>query len=186
MHRVRGRRGLALVRALWHLRDEIATDRDVTPGRILPDSAIVAAAMAAPTDRRTLLSTKGFHGRGAKRYAARWVDALTEAAGLSEAELPQRAPRGDGPPPPRAWVDKNPTAAKRLSQARAELAELSERIEVPVENLLSPDTLRRVLWSPPESGSAEDVAAALRAMGAREWQIGQVGPILVAAIADAG
>ena len=185
MHRVRGRRGLAYVRALWNLRDEIATDRDVTPGRILPDSAIVAAAMAAPTDRRTLLSTKGFHGRGAKRYAARWVDALTEAAGLSDAELPQRAPRGDGPPPPRAWIDKNPTAAKRLSQARAELTALSERLEVPAENLMTPDTLRRVLWSPPASGSAEDVAAALRALGAREWQVEQVGPIVVAAIAEA-
>ncbi len=185
MHRVRGRRGLALVRALWHLRDEIATERDVTPGRILPDSAIVAAAMAAPTDRRALLSTKGFHGRGAKRYAPQWVEALTEAAGLPDSQLPQRVPRGDAPPPPRAWVEKNPTAARRLSQARAELAELSEKVQVPAENLLTPDTLRRVLWSPPASGSAEDVAAALRALGAREWQVEQVGPILVAAIADA-
>ena len=58
-------------------------------------------------------------------------------------------------------------------------------IEVPAENLMTPDSLRRVLWSPPASGSAEDVAAALRALGAREWQIEQVGPIVVAAIADA-
>ena len=83
-------------------------------------------------------------------------------------------------------MDKNPAAARRLSQARAELAALSEELQVPAENLLTPDSLRRVLWSPPASGSAEDVGAALRSLGAREWQIEQVGPILVAAIADAG
>jgi ribonuclease D len=185
MHRVRGRRGLANVRALWNLRDEIATERDVTPGRILPDSAIVAAAIAAPTDRRELFATKGFHGRGAKRYAARWVDALNEAAALPESALPARAPRGDGPPPARAWPEKNPEAARRLSQARAALTALSEEIKVPAENLVTPDSLRRVLWAPPESGTAEDVATALRELGAREWQIELVGPLVVAAIAEA-
>src|SRR4051812_10807981 len=61
LHRVRGRRGLGAVRALWETRDAIAVQRDVTPGRILPDSAIVAAAQAMPLDRAALLATKGFH-----------------------------------------------------------------------------------------------------------------------------
>ncbi len=79
LHRVRGRRALGAVRALWEARDEIAEQRDVTPGRILPDSAIIAAATALPTDRAALLATKGFHGRGADRYASRWVAALRDS-----------------------------------------------------------------------------------------------------------
>ena len=46
LHRVRGRRALAAVRALWETRNEIAERRDVTPTRILPDAAIVVAATA--------------------------------------------------------------------------------------------------------------------------------------------
>ncbi|HRD64135.1 MAG TPA: HRDC domain-containing protein, partial [Nocardioides sp.] len=76
MHKVRGRRGLGAVKALWETRDELAERRDVTPGRIIPDSAIVAAAQALPKDREELLGVKGFHGRGAERYSSRWVAAL--------------------------------------------------------------------------------------------------------------
>src|SRR5262245_30247290 len=44
MHRVRSRRGLAVVRALWEARDRIAANADISPGRILADAAIVEAA----------------------------------------------------------------------------------------------------------------------------------------------
>ena len=115
LHRVRGRRALGAVRALWETRDEIAEQRDVTPGRIIPDSAIVAAATAMPADRAALLATKGFHGRGAERYAGRWVAALQRGRRAARGRPPTRAPRGDGPPMPRAWAEKDPVAARRLS-----------------------------------------------------------------------
>lgn len=189
LHRVRGRRALGAVRALWETRDEIAEQRDVTPGRILPDSAIVAAAQALPTDRATLLATKGFHGRGAERYASRWVAALREAAEMDEAHLPTRSPRGDGPPLPRAWAEKDPVAARRLALAREAMAALAEQHHLPVENLLTPDYLRRTLWAPPrsreESTLAPAVADQLRALGAREWQVELTGPVLVDAILTA-
>lgn len=189
LHRVRGRRALAAVRALWETRDEIAENRDVTPGRILPDSAIVAAAQAMPTDRATLLATKGFHGRGADRYANRWVAALREAAELPESDLPTRSPRGDGPPLPRAWAEKDPVAARRLALARDAMAALAEEHHLPVENLLTPDYLRRTLWTPPRSRDPEKLAPAvadqLRTLGAREWQVELTGPILVDAILTA-
>ena len=52
---------------------------------------------------------------------------------------------------------------------------------VPVENLLTPDLLRRVLWTPPDDLDAAGFAGVLRAGGAREWQVHVVGPILAAA-----
>jgi ribonuclease D len=189
LHRVRGRRALGAVRALWETRDEIAERRDVTPGRIIPDAAIVAAAQAMPTDRAALLSTKGFHGRGAERYAGRWVAALKAVREMPEHELPTRAPRGDGPPVARAWAEKDPVAARRLTFARQRLAELSEEHRVPAENLLSPDTLRRTLWTPPrprdEAALTDAVRTLLAGYGARPWQIDLTAPVLVAAILEA-
>ena len=186
VHRVRGRRGLGAVRSLWETRDAIAEQRDVTPGRIIPDAAIVAAAQALPTDRDTLLATKGFHGRGAERYASRWVAALREAAEMPEADLPTRSPRGDGPPLPRAWAEKDPVAARRLSRARDAMTTRAEELGLPVENLLTPDYLRRLLWTPPATRDparlGPAVADQLAAYGARPWQIGFAEPILTDAI----
>lgn len=186
MHRVRGRRGLGAVRELWTTRDEIAEQRDVTPGRIIPDAAIVAAAQALPPDRAALLGTKGFHGRGAERYAARWVAALARVAEMEERDLPTRSPRGDGPPLPRAWAEKDPVAARRLALAREAMTTLAEEQHLPVENLLTPDYLRRTLWTPPATRDPARlpgaVADALAALGARPWQIALTGPVLVDAI----
>jgi ribonuclease D len=184
LHRVRGRRALAAVRALWHARDEIAATRDVTPGRIIPDSAIVEAATALPRDRASLLALRGFHGRGAQRYAGVWVDALRTAMALTEAELPQAGARYDGPPPPRAWAEKDPAAAARLTKARAAMQERAAALNVPVENLLTPDYLRRVLWQPPAAADRAAVAEALAALGARPWQVELTADIIAAAIAD--
>ncbi|MEV7428030.1 ribonuclease D [Nocardioides sp. NPDC092400] len=189
LHRVRGRRSLGAVRALWELRDQLAEQRDVTPGRIVPDSAIVAAATAMPQDRTALLATKGFHGRGAERYATRWVAALREVAEMDEADLPARAPRGDGPPLPRAWAEKDPVAAVRLQLAREAMTALAEEHGLPVENLLTPDYLRRTLWTPPatrEPGELLDaVAGVLQGYGARSWQVSLAAPVLTRAILDA-
>jgi ribonuclease D len=188
MHRVRGRRGLGAVKALWETRDELAERRDVTPGRIIPDAAIVAAAAALPTDRDALLAVKGFHGRGAERYASRWVAALKAVADLDEADLPARAPRSEGPPLPRAWAERDPVAARRLVLAREALGQLAEKQQLPVENLLTPDFLRRVLWTPPGTRDPDELAAAvdaaLAALGARAWQVDLVGHVVTQAILD--
>jgi len=188
LHRVRGRRPLAAVRELWETRDRIAAERDVTPGRILPDSAIVAAAVAMPTERAALLRTKGFHGRGAERYSADWMQAIDTAVQLPEDDLPQRSPRLDGPPIPRTWAEKDPVASRRLAIARQAIQAASTEYDVPVENLLTPDYLRRVLWTPPATRDPEalavEVPTALAALGARPWQIELLTPLIVHAIVE--
>jgi ribonuclease D len=121
MHKVRRPRQLAVIRALWVRRDEIARRRDTSPGRVLPDSAIVAAALAAPTGD-ALAALPAFAGRGARRHLRDWEAAVTEALALPETALPATAIASDGPPPPRAWADKDPDAAARLAAARAGLS----------------------------------------------------------------
>jgi ribonuclease D len=179
MHRLRSRRQLALVRELWTSRDELARQRDVSPGRVLPDAAIVAAAAANPRTPEELVTVPGFTGPAGRRHARRWLDALARGRHLPDDELPLLTLQADGPPPPRAWADRDPDAAARLAYARAELATLAERLVVPVENLMTPDTVRRVLWSPPVDG---DLAAALVGLRARPWQVELVGPVLRAAL----
>jgi ribonuclease D len=180
LHKVRGRRLLGAVRELWETRDDLARERDVSPGRIIGDGAIVAAAMAMPTTRSELLETRGFHGRGAQRYSDLWLSAVQRAATMPEDDLPVKAPRSDGPPTPRAWAERDPVAAERLARAREAIGRLSEEVDVPAENLMSPDSVRRVLWTPP-GADAEAVAARLTSYGARPWQV----ELVVDAIADA-
>lgn len=170
IHRVRGPRALARVRALWYARDTIAARRDLAPGRVLPDAAIVAAAEADPADERALLKLPGFGGRAGRRMSRTWWAALAAARDLPEEELPT-APTPEGPPPPHRWAERDPAAAERLARARAVVAELAATHQMPPENLLTPDYLRRLAWEPPTPLTTETVSRTLAALGARPWQV---------------
>jgi ribonuclease D len=176
LHQIRDRRQLAAVREMWLERDSLAQKRDVAPGRLIPDSALVSAAKAMPSTVPQLLGTKGFHGRAAQREAPRWLRCIAAARDLEE--LPPLHLPTNAPPPPRVWADRDPEAAERLSTARPLLQAKAEELNLPMENLLTPDYLRRVAWRPPADLNEDTVAGELRALGAREWQIGLVAPIL--------
>ncbi|HEY7100035.1 MAG TPA: HRDC domain-containing protein [Mycobacteriales bacterium] len=182
IHRVRGRRALATVRALWEARDALARQRDIAPGRVLPDSAIVAAATANPATAEELAALPVFSGRQQLRQLRRWFGAVAAARALPDDELPLSAMPSDGPPPPNRWADRDPDAAARLVAARAALAGLSARLSIPVENLLSPDLVRRLAWLPPADAGPAGVAATLAAGGARHWQVELTAPLLADAV----
>jgi ribonuclease D len=181
IHKVRDQRGLAAVRELWTVRDEIAQRRDIAPGRILPDSAIIDAATTDPKTRDDLIALPIFGGPRQRRNAATWLAALKsarEAPGPAEEAEPP-----NGPPAPARWPKRRPEAAARLGAARTGLRELSQRVSVPTENLVSPDLVRRLCW---DWEGAEDPAKAidefLRAGQARGWQRELVVPVLAAAL----
>ncbi|MFD3624529.1 HRDC domain-containing protein [Streptomyces sp. DSM 116494] len=182
MHKVRRRRQMAVVRELWETRDRIARRRDVSPGKVLSDAAIVEAALAMPANHHALGALSAFGHRVGRRQLEQWQSAVDRARALSEDRLPQPGQPVTGPPPPRAWADKDPEAAARLTAARAGVTALAERLGMPAENLITPDTVRRVCWEPPVPGDGQSVAAALAAHGARAWQVEQVTPVLVAAL----
>ena len=177
MHKVRNRRGAAMVRELWATRDAIAIERDIAPGRVLPDAALIDLAIRAPKTGADI-SPDGPGSRSVRRYQRQWLSALDRARQVSEADLPVLTPRSDGPPPARAWADRDPVAAARLTHARSVLGDFARARSIPVENVLSPDSIRRVLWAPPPDSTLESVAGALLALGARQWQVEIAGPIL--------
>jgi ribonuclease D len=103
---------------------------------------------------------------------------------MPEEDLPVRAPRTDGPPTPRAWAERDPVAAERLVLAREGMNRLSEEHRLPAENLLSPDTVRRVMWEP-AGADTDSIAAQLSALGARPWQVELTAPMLRDAVVAA-
>ena len=170
LHRVRRRRQLAVVRSLWEARDAMARRRDLAPGRVLPDAALVDAALAGPTSAAALAAIAPFNGQRTRRNLAYWWEAVEAAAQLPEDELPPPSLPSDAPPPARAWADRDPAAAARLAAARAGVAAIADEHGVPVENLLAPDSVRRLCWDPPADLSPQGVDAVLAQLGARPWQ----------------
>jgi ribonuclease D len=179
IHSIRGPRNLAVARELWLARDAYAREIDSAPGRLVPDSALVTAARILPPTKRDLAAVKEFNGRASRTQLDRWWAAIE--AGLATDDLPVLRAPGESIPPPRVWADKNPDADRRLRAARVAVAEVAEARSIPVENLLTPDLLRRVAWTPPDPATADAIGTALSASGARSWQVGATAQ----AIADA-
>ena len=180
MHVIRNARELAVIREVWHARDEIAREQDIAAGRILSDSHIVTLASSGLTNESELKTLSFMHLRNVKRHSSTWIAAALRAHGLPDSELPPLKLPVTGPPAPRNWEARNPQAWRRLEYARAQLSQMAEKLGLPVENLMTPDVIRRVLWTPPE-----DVAGLQQMLvehNARPWQIEIVGPVLEAAI----
>ena len=181
IHKVREPRGLAAVRELWTARDDIARRRDIAPGRILPDSAIVAAANADPKSVAELTALPVFGGPRQRRGADTWLAALARAR---EDPAPPRASEpSNGPPPVARWHRRKPDAAHRLQAVRDALGDLSDRVGVPTENLVSPDLVRRLCWDWQDRlDVAGTVDTFLREQGARPWQRELVVEVLAKAL----
>ncbi|MFE4725675.1 ribonuclease D [Microbacterium sp. NPDC056736] len=177
LHTVRGRKALAVARELWTAREEYARAEDVAPGRLVPDRALVAAVLADPKSKSALAAVKEFTGRASRSQLDRWWAAIE--AGRATSHLPlERATGGDSLPPPRAWADRNPEADARLKAARPVVERRAEELRMPTENLLTPDLLRRIAWTPPEPVTEASIGDALASLGARSWQIAQTAQLI--------
>lgn len=174
IHQVKRPDQLAIIRELWLARDELARERDIASGRLLNDRAIVSAALKPPATLTALQVIPAL-----KRDALRWWSAIEKAR--ANPQVPRPAP-SDGPPAHiRVWKERSPIAYARLTHARGALSEAATHHELPAENLLSPELVRKFCWlDPPVGGRSEsEVAHFLRELGARPWQVAITAPILL-------
>lgn len=182
IHTIRDRRQLAVARELWLARDELAHDTDTAPGRLVPDRSLMAAVVADVDSKGRLAARKDFSGRASRSELDRWWSAIER--GRESAEQPQLRVRSDEPPPPRFWKNRRPEADARLKAARVAVQAVAAELSMPSENLLMPDTLRRVSWEPTEP-TPDAVAAVLRERDARPWQIAATAQRIAAAFVEA-
>jgi ribonuclease D len=172
LQKVQDRLSLEIARQIWTARELLAKKMDVAPGRLIPDSSILVAATEKPRSRPELAAMKSFSGRASRSYLDLWWDAVQTANKATE--LPALRPeRTDAIPNHRNWMTKFPEADRRLKFSKAALIEISEKNLVPLENLLTPEILRQVSFSPPEPLSQELLASKLAELGARNWQVEQ-------------
>ncbi|MCH9816060.1 MAG: HRDC domain-containing protein [Actinomycetia bacterium] len=170
---------LAVVRALWSAREDVASKLDRAPGRVLPDAAIVAAAEAGPKNLRALSELPAYARQG--RRLRRWWEAIASAQSESGEELPGK-PLRVGIPHHRTWRRSNPEAAARYEVARGVILRLADTLAIAPEVLIPPDAVRAITWTDHTGADAAALAEDLSAAGARPWQIAEVAQELAVAL----
>ena len=164
LHDVKDAQKLAIARELWFARDELAQKLDVSPGRLVPDSSIVSLVKSKVSSRSELASLSSFNGRASRTYLDTWWEAFSK--GQNARDLPPLKLPHTGIPNHRNWANRYPEADARLQALKPVMTELTLELEIPSENILQPDLMRRVAWEP-----ADDIAAQLIQLGARNWQV---------------
>lgn len=182
MHQIKSRYQMAIVRELWTERDKIASQIDLAPGRLLSDAVISAVAQSrlkSVDEMMKLPEAKArIRNEVQKSYVNLWFETYQRASSLLESDWPQLRSKTDSLPPVKIWRAKYPLAYARIMHARIRLNEISIAYSIPVENLLTPDVARKIIF---DNGAEKyyDISQALvakvetqlRLNGAREWQI---------------
>ena len=180
LSKVKDRHSLEIARQLWEAREKLAQKIDVAPSRLVPDSSILAVATEKPKSKPELANLKSFSGRASRSYLDNWWDAVAKANRASDFP-PLKGERVQGIPNHRNWSQKYPEADKRLRFAKSALVDIANDLNIPVENILTPDFLRNLCFAPPEEINANNISQRLADLGARAWQIS----LTASAIAEA-
>ena len=190
MHKIKRRDQLAVIKSLWMARDEVAALQDIAPGKLLNDSAIVELAIAVPTNKKEFEKTLrplGLRARWMENLQL-WLDSIATAVSMPEEQWPAMRTNADTLPPIKLWRDKFPEKFAPLSHARAAIELIAQENLIPVENLITPEHVRRICWKPPVGAtttlSISEVEKGLAELGARQWQIDLVAPALAAALLE--
>ena len=178
---IKSQRGLAVVRELWEARESLAQKLDVSPGRLIPDSSIIFAASEPIRTKSELAGAKSFNGRASRTYLDTWWQAIQ--TGQTTHDLPSLKQPTSGIPNHRSWPTRFPDADKRLKAARPVVQKIADDLNLPVENLLTPDFLRQLCWI--FTDATIDVSGHLQQLGARNWQVELVASPLSSVLIEA-
>lgn len=193
MHEIKSRYQMAIIRELWNKRDEVASEIDLAPGRLLSDAVIIALAkhpVKTVAEFFKLPEAKQrVRNEVQKSYVSLWIEVLQKATNLTEQDWPQLRTKTDGLPPVKVWKMKFPLAHAHITHAKFDLAEIAKSLSMPVENLLTPELARKICF---DNGDEKihslsprllaNVETQLRLNGAREWQIEKTAALLANAL----
>ena len=199
----RDRQGLAVARALWTRRDEIARRYDIAPSLLLSDASIIEAAVAKPRNAREFrairslnervrVHTGGEQDKMFERYAPIqrevkprvWKETIAAALTLRPDDWPVPPPsvpdECNAPRSMRLWQDRHPQRYARLQAARRTITQIAEDTRTPADVIVKPQYIRNLCWT--DDPASRDVAAFLSAQGARRWQVDLIAASVTRAI----
>ena len=166
IHKIKDRRQLATARAIWQARDRIASELDIASGRLLNDSQLVEIASQVSWDK--VLELPFIKLRIIQRNLKNWESAYRSAQTLDDNQLPELKVKSDSPPHPRNWQSRHPELYAKFEAVRLALTNLAEELVMPIENLVSPEAIRKVIWKRPKDFlTVEEI---LTESKVRNWQ----------------
>jgi ribonuclease D len=176
---------MTIIKDLWLDRDQLAQELDIAPGRILNDEAIIEIATKKPNTIEAITKVIGWRSKIQSPPYARWLAQLNNSLSTPIEKQVELRVQSNNLPPMKVWKERNPLGYARLSHARSNIAALALELDLPVENLVTPELVRKLCWELPkndQSSYEKYVAEQLKQMGARDWQISQVTPLIAQAL----
>jgi ribonuclease D len=190
MHKIKKRDQIAVIKNLWHARDEIAQANDISSGKLLNDAAIIEFAIHKPLNKKDaekVLRPIGMRARWLENMPT-WLAAIESALNTPEDQWPPMKSGADTLPPLKLWRERFADKYAPLTHARFAVENIAHELSIPAENLISPEILRRICWAPPgnslEVRNVDAVSEAMQKLGARQWQIDIVAPLLSLALLE--
>jgi ribonuclease D len=190
MHKIKKREQLVVIKNLWHARDDIARANDISSGKLLNDAAIIEFAIHKPLNKKDAekaLRPIGMRARWLENMPT-WLSATEAALNTPEEQWPAMKSGADTLPPLKLWRERFAEKYAPLTHARFAVETLSHEFLIPAENLISPEIIRRICWAPPadslETLNVVAVSKAMLDLGARQWQVDVVAPLVAAALLE--
>jgi len=190
MHKIKKRDQLMVIKNLWQARDEIARTNDVSSGKLLNDAAVIELAIHKPSTKKEaekILRPIGMRARWLENMPV-WLSAIESAVNTPEEQWPPMKSGADTLPPLKLWRERFADKYAPLTHARFAVEKIASELSIPAENLVSPEIIRRICWTPPlhstSSLEVEAVSQAMLALGARPWQVNLLAPSVAAALLE--
>ena len=190
MHKIKKRDQLIVIKNLWYARDEIAQGQDVSSGKLLNDAAIIEFAIHKPLTKKEaekVLRPIGMRARWLENMPT-WLAAIESAINTPEDQWPLMKSGADTLPPMKLWRERFADKYAPLTHARFAVESAAQELSIPAENLITPEIIRRICWTPPadslQSLNVAAVSEAMSQLGARQWQIEIVAPLVANALLE--
>jgi ribonuclease D len=163
-------RGMAILRELWALREQLARAADRPPFKIINEDTLLRVAQTIPRDATTLATISGITPRVLGRWGAAILDAVERALLLDDSALPV-LPRHKRPSIPGGM-------SRRIDKLRRWRTGATEQVGLEPGVLLP----NRLITAIAEAGprTLDELA---RVDGVRRWRVETLGEGMLAALA---
>ena len=163
-------RGMAILRELWMLREQLARAADRPPFKILNEDTLLRVAQATPRDAATLGAIAGITPRVLGRWGGAIQEAVERALALDEGDLPV-LPRHRRPSIPGVM-------SRRIDKLRRWRTGATEEVGLEPGVLLPNRLITAIAEAAPQT--LGDLG---RVEGVRRWRVETLGESMLAALA---